>query len=177
MHRSVLLTLTLSFCLPFGTMLQAVGQPAALDFRTNLPNGNYRFCSQPPRVGRVSAPGEILGNCFLFRKYGSQVVGRYYDTRTLGEVSVCLSGAVSDRVLAQGLEEIGGIGQQRIPAGSTGEQFVKWDKEGILRVSGAETYRKIDDRAKLVRYRQVILDLKRLYRLNAGPILPPTRCS
>lgn len=171
-----LLMLTLSFSIPLSTSLQAVSQPAAFDFRNHLPNGNYRFCSQPPRSGTVSAPGEIVGNCFLFRKQGSQVVGKYYDTRTLGEVSVCLSGSVSDRVLAQGLEEIGGIGRQQIPANSTGDRFANWDKEGILKVSGTETYRKLDDRARLVRYRQAILDLKRLYRLNAGPILPPTRC-
>lgn len=170
------LLLTLSFCIPLGASLQAVSQPAAFDFRNRLPDGNYRFCSHPPRSSNVSAPGEIVGHCFLFRKQGSQVVGKYYDTRSFGEVSVCLSGAVSDRVLAQGLEEIGGIGRQQIPANSTGDQFVNWDKEGILKVSGTETYRKLSDRAKLVRYRQAILNLKQLYRLNAGPILPPTRC-
>lgn len=177
MNRSLLrVLLSLSCCLSLGNSLPATGQPAALDFGAMLPNGNYRFCSQLPRSGLVSPPGEIVGNCFLFRKQGNQVVGKYYDTRTYGEVSVCLSGSLRDRVLAQGVETIGGIGRQQLPANSTGEQFVNWDKEGILQVARAETYGRKTGEGQPIRYRQAILDLKRLYRLNAGPLLPPTQC-
>ncbi|MEP0917474.1 hypothetical protein NC981_11620 [Leptolyngbya sp. DQ-M1] len=176
MNRHFLLILSFNLCIPFTTLLRAESQPAAFDFRNNLKDGNYRFCSQRPRSGTVTAPNEVVGNCFLFRKQRGQVIGKYYDTRSFGEVSVCLSGSVTDRVLAQGLEEIGGIGRQRIPANLMGDELVNWDKEGILKVSGAETYRGTSDRGRLVRYRQAILDLKRLYRVNAGAILPPTRC-
>lgn len=172
--------LSLSFFVVIGSSLNAMSQPATLNFNT-LPNGNYRFCSQPSRSGAVSPPGEVVGNCFLFRKQGNRVVGRYYDTRTFGEVSVCLSGSLggvqgTNRFLAQGLESIGGIGRQQIPANATGERLVNWDKEGILQVSGAETFGKVTEGGRPVRYRQAILDLKRLYRLNAGSILPPTSC-
>jgi hypothetical protein len=173
---SPLTLLCLSLCITLGNSPKAVSQPAALNFGRMLPNGNYRFCSEPPRSGTVSPPGEIVGHCFLFRKQGNQVVGKYYDTRTYGEVSVCLSGSLTDRVLAQGLEYIGGIGRQRIPANAAGEQLVNWDKTGILQISGAEPYGKITEGGKPIRYRQAILDLKRLYRLKAGPILPPSRC-
>lgn len=176
MNRHLFLILILGFCIPFIALPKAESQPAAVDFRSSLKDGNYRFCSQRSRSNSVVAPGEVVGNCFLFRKRRGQVIGVYYDTRSFGEVSVCLSGSLSDRVLAQGLEEIGGIGRQRIPANSMGNQLVNWDQEGILRVAGAGAYGKTNINTKLIRYRQAILDLKRLYRVNAGTILPPTRC-
>lgn len=115
---------------------KSLSQPAAIDFN-QLSDGNYRFCSQQPKASNVAPPDAIIGNCFLFRKTGNQVVGTYYDTRTSGEESLCLQGRLSDRLVGEGLEFIGGIGRQRIPAKAQGSRLVNWDKEGILQVARA----------------------------------------
>ncbi|MBK1986727.1 hypothetical protein A0J48_004085 [Sphaerospermopsis aphanizomenoides BCCUSP55] len=179
MNRSYLFTLPL---ITVGVLLcsvmnadKSLSQPAAIDFN-QLSNGNYRFCSQQPKTTNVTPPDAIIGNCFLFRKQGNQVVGSYYDTRTLGEESLCLRGTLSDRLGGEGLEFIGGIGRQRIPAKAEGSNLVNWDKEGILKVGSAVRVGKRTISGQPIHYRQAILDLKRLYQYNLGNKLPPTRC-
>ncbi|MFM2063348.1 MAG: hypothetical protein RLZZ507_3018 [Cyanobacteriota bacterium] len=155
---------------------KSLSQPAAIDLVNAIPDGNHRFCSQQPKTTNVAPPDAIIGNCFLFRKTGNQVVGAYYDTRTLGEESLCLQGRLSDRLVGEGLELIGGIGRQSIPAKAEGSDLVNWDQEGILKVSNAVRFGKRTLAGQQIRYRQAILDLKQLYRYNLGNKLPPTRC-
>ncbi|MBD2291920.1 hypothetical protein H6G06_00115 [Anabaena sphaerica FACHB-251] len=179
MNRSNLFTLPL---VTVGLLLysamntdKSLSQPAAIDFN-QLSNGNYRFCSQQPKTTNVASPDAIIGNCFLFRKTGNQVVGTYYDTRTLGEESLCLRGTLSNRLVGEGLEVIGGIGRQKIPAKAQGSRLVNWDKEGILQVAKAIPYGKRTAFGQPIHYRQAIVDFKRLYAYNLGNKLPPTRC-
>ncbi|MBD2694194.1 hypothetical protein [Anabaena catenula] len=154
---------------------KSLSQPAALDLNI-LPNGNHRFCSQQPKSSNVAPPDARIGDCFLFRKQGNQVVGTYYDTRTLGEEALCLQGTFKDRFYGEGLEIIRGIGRQRIPTNAQGSRLVNWDKEGILQVAKAIPYGKGTAFGQPIRYRRATLDFKRLYRYNLGNELPPTRC-
>ncbi|TAF08079.1 MAG: hypothetical protein EAZ77_07780 [Nostocales cyanobacterium] len=169
-----LLTLGLLLCSAISAT-KSLSQPAAVDFN-QLSNGNYRFCSQQPKTTNAPPPEAIIGNCFLFRKQGNQVVGSYYDTRTLGEESLCLRGTLSSRLVGEGLEFIGGIGRQRIPAKAEGSRLVNWDKEGILQVARAIPSGKRTGWGQPIHYRQAILDFQRLYVYNLGKKLPPTSC-
>jgi hypothetical protein len=155
---------------------KSLAQPAALDLVKVIPDGNHRFCSQKPKTTNAPPPEAIIGNCFLFRKTGNRVVGVYYDTRTLGEESLCLRGTLSDSFRGEGIELIGGIGRQRIPAKAQGSDPVNWDQEGILKVGSAVRFGKRTLAGQQIRYRQATLDFKQLYRYNLGNRLPPTNC-
>ena len=138
-----------------------------------LANGNYKVCSKPPSTSIDT------GYCFVFRKSGNRVVGDYYDTKTLGEEGVCMSGTLSNRtVRGEAIEEIGSVGRQNTPPNSSGKRLVNWDKEGYLKVARASVLRtyEVPHSYKTVRYRSALLNLNSFSRYNAGTQSPPRTC-
>ncbi|MGJ3246791.1 MAG: hypothetical protein ACFE0I_12030 [Elainellaceae cyanobacterium] len=151
----------------------------------NLPDDDsYRFCSEP-----FSAPSDskqpfsvdaedadleentssleqsIRGLCFAFRKDDSQIIGTYYDTSTLGEEGLCISGvAVGNTVTGKAREFVGSIGRQSVPPGAAGSTPVNWSDEGFLTVADAVTINSSDSSGSEVYYNQAVLDLTTFYR-------------
>ncbi|MGJ3253654.1 MAG: hypothetical protein ACFE0J_21335 [Elainellaceae cyanobacterium] len=151
----------------------------------NLPDDNsYRFCSepftgssdseQPFSIEAENADSEqsthpldqsIRGLCFAFRKDGSQIIGTYYDTSTLGEEGLCISGvAVGNKVTGKGREFVGSVGRQSVPPGSAGSTPVNWSDEGFLTVADAVTINFSDSSGSEVYYNQAVLDLSTFHR-------------
>ncbi|MBW4577330.1 MAG: hypothetical protein KME08_18840 [Aphanothece sp. CMT-3BRIN-NPC111] len=144
-----------------------------------LANGNYKVCSEPPSTSIDKDKDLITGYCFAFRKSGNRVVGNYYDTKTLGEEGVCMSGTLSNSTIrGEAIEAIGSIGRQNTPQNSSGRQFVNWDTEGYLKVARASVIRTYGAPLyyKTVRYRSALLNLDSFYRYNAGTQSPPRNC-
>lgn len=145
----------------------------------SLPNGKYKVCSEPPSTTAGKDNNLITGYCFAFRKSGSRVIGNYYDTKTLGEEAVCMSGTLNNSaVRGEAIESIGSIGRQKTPPNSSGSQLVNWDKEGYLKVARARVVRTYGAPLyyKTVRYGSSLLNLNSFYRHSAGTIVTPSKC-
>jgi hypothetical protein len=152
----------------------------------SLPNGNYLFCSNPPTTNQVSNERmENAGHCFIFRKSGNSIVGRYYDAETYGEVNLCLSGTLSNSTLTgEGVELIGSLGRQSTPPSEEGLQLVNWDNQSYLRVARARVIRRYEpsDRdvlrpgSRTVHYRRALLNLSGFHRYKLAEGVPPTTC-
>ena len=145
----------------------------------NLPNGNYKVCSEPPSTSIAKDKDLITGYCFSFRKSAGRVVGTYYDTKTMGEEGVCMSGNLSNRtVRGEAIEFIGSVGRQSTPPNSSGNRLVNWDDRGYLKVARAKVVRRYESPLsyRSVRYRSALLNLNNFYRHNAGTKLPPGGC-
>lgn len=145
----------------------------------NLPNGNYRYCSNPPSSSDVNDIDIFAGgHCFLFRKSGDQVVGYFWDMSTSGEVGVCATGTVNrNTVNGKALEYVFDV-EKPVEPRFKGTQPVNWDDNGYLKVAGASaTY---DSEQGIVSttilYSTAVLNLNEFYRYNAGTQLPPTSC-
>lgn len=132
-----------------------------------LADGSYKFCSEPPSENAENVAGELEGYCYTFLKQGDRLVGDYYDSRTLGEVSVCVEGEVDDNVLVgEGFELIGNIGRQELPPEFEGDQLVNWDDPDYLQVAQAEQIGTNEFGGQEVRYEQVRLNLSEFYRYD-----------
>ncbi|MBD2054486.1 hypothetical protein H6F88_00280 [Oculatella sp. FACHB-28] len=141
-----------------------------------LPNGNYRFCSNPPST-QVSDQ-ELLeaGYCFLFRKTGSQIVGSYFNPSLSTEDAVCVTGQASNGIISgEGLQL-----SQGLPNGMSdfaGVRLTNWDEWGYLSVASATVLGTYEQTGySQIHHRQAVLDLSNFYRYNAGIYLPPTDC-
>lgn len=151
----------------------------------NLPDDNsYRFCSEPfagssdseqpfsieaenaaPEQNTSASDQSISGLCFAFRKDDSQIIGTYYDTSTLGEEGLCISGvAVGNKVTGKAREFVGSVGRQSIPPGSAGSTPVNWSDEGFLTVAEAVTTNFSESSGSEVYYNQAVLDLSTFHR-------------
>lgn len=152
--------------------------PPAQSSIQNLPNGNYTFCSEPSSNSTAKDKNLIAGYCFAFAKTGNRLVGNYYDTKTLGEESVCVSGTLSNKIVrGAALESVGNVGRQSSPPNSSGSRLVNWDKQGYLRVALASQIGKPDiGGGRLIRYRSALLNLNGFYRHNQETKLSPRDC-
>lgn len=144
----------------------------------SLPNGNYRFCSNPPPDAVVDDI-EILaaGHCFLFRKSGSQVVGYFWDMSTFGEIGVCAVGTVNGNVLTGEAYQYFFDLEITPEPKHQGTTPQNWDDYGYLKVAGATanyTHGVVTETT--IQYPTAILNLSDLYRYNAGSQAPPTSC-
>lgn len=143
----------------------------------SLPNGNYKFCSEPPSDSTGRDKNLIAGHCYVFGKTGNRLVGDFYDTKTLGEESVCVSGTLSNKIIrGEALESVGNIGRQSSPPNSSGATLVNWDKPGYLKVAKAIQVGKEVGGGRLIRYRSALLDLNGFYRHNPETKLPTRDC-
>lgn len=144
----------------------------------SLPNGNYRFCSNPPRSNVVS-DREFLaaGHCFLFRKTGNRVVGNFFDMSTYGERGVCARGTVDGNSVTGEAVEVFPSEDLPMPAEPTfqGTKLMNWDNKDYLRVARA-SYSENEGYVSSIYYRTAILKLGGFYRYNAGNQSPPTSC-
>lgn len=164
----------LSATLSLGLATSMVAQ--AQTSMQNLRNGNYKVCSNPPSANRGNDDSNA-GYCFVFSKQGNRLVGNYYDPKTLGEVSVCLSGAVRNNTFSgEGREIVGEIGRQTLIPNSEGEQFVNWDDRGYLKVRRATSLRPARHHGTIIRYRSALLNLSGFHRYNLPNGTPPRSC-
>jgi hypothetical protein len=145
--------------------------PIAISIQALPDDHNYRFCSEPLSSGSDLGQGElqtdpsVTGLCFAFRKEGDRVIGSYYDTATLGEVGLCVSGMASgNTILGKGREFIGSVGRQTLIDGSMGSELVNWDEQGFLKVAQAEIVNQSDVGTTEVLYSSAKLDLTDFYR-------------
>jgi hypothetical protein len=162
------------------TLTVGVVQTAALAQTSiqSLPDGNYRFCSNPPPANQVSDENLVnAGYCFVFSKRGNRVVGDYYDPKTLGEESVCVGGTIRNNTLSgQGREFIGNIGRQSTPPNSNGNRLVNWDNKGYLKVARATLVGPPGGIGTYARYRSALLNLNGFHRYNPTKGQPPRDC-
>lgn len=132
---------------------------------SSLPDGNYRFWSGSSPNAIVS-DSEINGDAlFLFQKKGNNVTGiyGYFD-----QEAICVQGQVNDNTVT-------GISVQNLRGArviSAGETFQNFGPDNSIQVRRG---RQID--SNTVRYNSTLLNLTGLKRINAGPTLPPSRCS
>ena len=161
--------------------LSSVAPALAQTSIQSLPNGNYRFCSNPPPSSIVSDL-EVLaaGHCFVFRKTGNRVVGDFVDMSAYGEINVCAVGTVSGNTIkGEALENL--LPEDRpLPVERKFQGITprNWDNNGYLKVARASaTYVQSEDYVLTsIRYRTALLNLDGFHRYNAGTRTPPTSC-
>ncbi|MEW5856111.1 MAG: hypothetical protein AB1861_01795, partial [Cyanobacteriota bacterium] len=144
--------------------------PTPVQSIQSLSNGNYTFCSKPPS-GTGNQQGVDLGHCYVFSKKGNRLVGDLYDTKTLGEVTACVSGAVNNKTVSgEAIEIVGDIGRQNTPPNSSGNKLVNWDNQGYLKVARATVIGRLNspgrNNVRKIRYRSALLNLNGFYRHN-----------
>jgi hypothetical protein len=174
---------TLSLAIALLSVLTACGtssQPSTAALAA-LPDGDsYRICSEPPVEGADAYT--VVGHCLAFRKMGNSVVGNFYDTETLGEVGLCVSGTLSDNtVTGEAIELIGSVGNPKIPDNSEGTSLVNWDEDGFLKVAQA---RVIDQQEQgpgvivdTVQYGEAVLTLDGFHRHPDTEVPAPADCA
>ena len=140
----------------------------------NLPDGNYKFCSNPPPSRQVS--DLKAGYCFVFRKTKTRIVGNYFDSSTSGEDNVCVTGRLSNNsVTGEGLQF-----SQGLPNGMSdfsGSRLTNWDDSGYLKVAQAKLLKTYEQTGySEIHYRSTVLNLSNFSRHNAGTESPPTNC-
>jgi hypothetical protein len=148
-----------------------------------LPDGDtYRVCSQPPVEGADAY--QVVGHCLAFRKTGDRVVGNFYDTETLGEVGLCVSGTLSDNtVQGEAIEFIGSVGNPKIPDNSEGTALVNWDDDGFLQVAQARVIAQEEQgegtgvMVDTVQYGEAVLTLDGFHRHPDAEVPAPTDCT
>jgi hypothetical protein len=144
----------------------------------NLPNGNYRFCSNPPRSPVVSDKEFLAaGHCFLFRKTGNRIIGVFSDMSTYGEVGVCARGTVRGNSITGEAIEVFPSEDLPMPAKPEfqGATLMNWNNKGYLKVAKA-IYNEKGGYVSSIHYRAATLNLGSFYRYNAGTQSPPTSC-
>ena len=141
----------------------------------SLPNGDYRFCSKSPSADTGNGD---TGYCYVFNKRGNRLVGDFYDSRTLGEVSACVSGTLNNKtVRGEAIELVGDIGNRNIPPNSRGNRLVNWDSQGYLKVARAtQIGRNATTGSRKIRYRDAVLKLDGFYRYSQSAKGAPTNC-
>ncbi|MBD2744521.1 hypothetical protein [Coleofasciculus sp. FACHB-1120] len=144
--------------------------PTPVQSIQSLSNGNYTFCSKPPS-GTGNQQGLDLGHCYVFSKKGNRLVGNLYDTKTLGEVTACVSGAVNNKTVSgEAIEIVGDIGRQNPPPNASGTRLVNWDNQGYLKVARATVISRLNspgrNNVRKIRYRSALLNLNGFYRHN-----------
>lgn len=140
----------------------AAAPPTFYDTIAGLPDGNYRYVSGPAAVDRVYSDQELLnrgGVLFIFQKTGDAIIGSY--SYIDGE-SICVTGRVSGNTVS-------GQAYPRV-AKDLGESFEFWGPATFLRVrrtrgDGGQRY-----------YGGATLELNDFSKINAGSVLPPSRC-
>lgn len=132
----------------------------------SLPDGNYRYWTGSSSNAVVSDQ-ELLANggaTFLFSKRGNNVTGLfgYVD----GE-AICVQGQVNDNTVT-------GISVQNLRGASVlsfRETFVNFGPSDRLQVRRGQQINR-----ETVRYNSTLFNLAGMNQINAGTVLPPSRC-
>lgn len=144
----------------------------------SLPNGNYRFCTNPPPKAIVDDIDVRSGShCFLFRKLGDRVTGYLWDMSTSGEVRACTVGTVNGNVITGEAYEYFFDTEITPEPKYQGTTPQNWDDYGYLKVAGATaryTHGVVTETT--IKYSTAILNISDFYRYNAGTQSPPTSC-
>jgi hypothetical protein len=149
--------------------------PTPVQSIQSLPNGDYRFCSKSPSADTGNGD---TGYCYVFNKRGNRLVGDFYDSRSLGEVSACVSGTLNNKtVRGEAVELVGDIGNRNIPPNSRGNRLVNWDSQGYLKVArAAQIGRNPTTGSRKIRYRNGVLKLDGFYRYSQSAKGAPKNC-
>lgn len=147
----------------------------------SLPDGRYRFCSEP-----ASGDGSEAGVCFRFGKTGDRVVGNYQPANSM-QASVCLAGRVNRNTINGEATDFSSPTSEplQLRPELQDADLVNWDAAGrthYLKVSSGQAIdqQKPDSAASAqsgsIRFRQASLDLSSFHQYSAGTIEPPTQC-
>jgi hypothetical protein len=155
---------------PIAQAANVIAGPTDAQFKiANLPDGNYRFCSDrpPSDIERVS------GVCFRFQKESDAINGDYY--YPYEGSSICLTGQVNgNTVSGQGLER---FSINSAPPDDFDQNALhNWRQEGFLEIGRGVAVSDRPAEQKAVRYRSALLNLNNFYQYNAGTVLPPSGC-
>jgi hypothetical protein len=129
-------TISAAIAVCFTSTTAALAQTSIQD----LPNGNHRFCSNPPPSSVVSDEEfAAAGYCFVFRKTGNRVIGHFFDMSTYGEEGVCATGTLSgNTVTGEALQSFTPENEPLpVDPGFQGSNPVNWDDNGYLKVARA----------------------------------------
>lgn len=149
---------------------------------SELPNGNYRFCSDPPGSDPLF---QEAGWCFRFRKAGDRITGNYFYA-PMGEQNMCITGVLDRNVVAgAGLERWYGWSEPVSLEVISPQDLQSWDSPDIggghlianspsIVNAGSSSF---DEYWAFIRYDSIQLNLNRFYRYTAGTVLPPDSCS
>lgn len=147
---------------------EVVAGPTGGQFAINqLPDGNYRFCSERP-----DEEGQAMGACFRFRKDAKTIIGTYYFPNT-GE-SICFRGQVNNNTLSGQAIERFSIGELP-PENFSQAQLSNWRAKGFLKVGNGLYVDRLNQRDAFL-YRSALLNLNNFYQYNAGRISAPVTC-
>lgn len=156
---------------PIAQAANVIAGPTDAQFKiANLPDGNYRFCSDrpPSDVERVS------GVCFRFQKDGDAITGDYY--YPYEGSSICVTGQVNGNTISgQGLERFSI--NSAPPDDFDQNSLHDWRQEGFLKIGRGVAVSDRPADQKAVRYRSALLNLNNFYQYNAGTVLPPSECN
>ncbi|MCL1471592.1 hypothetical protein [Argonema antarcticum] len=144
---------------------------------SNLTDGNYRFCSEPPSLDRNF---EEVGWCFIFRKTANRVVGEYFAAQK--EQTICITGVLNNNTVSgTGLENWYGWDKPVSLEGIPEREW--WDSPeiggGRLKASRLSIVSRSDDAnsySAWIQYNSVLLNLNKFHRYTAGNRLPPVKC-
>lgn len=162
----------------------------------NLPNGNYRYCSDPNPYSEDEP--DVHRYCFTFTKTGNKVVGVYLYRVPKDTPSICIEGMVKDNL-------VNGLGYENIGPGSkpyTEEDFSGlnelsqnqplsyWDDEKLfqgglnLKVDNPSLYElsppsedKYASYWATIRYENAQIDLNNFEQIEVGSLPQFSRCT
>lgn len=148
----------------------------------NLPDGNYRFCSEP-----APSDGSESGMCFRFQKTADRLVGSYQPANS-AQARVCIAGRINrNTVNGEAIDFSAPTSEPlQLRPELQGGSLVNWDAAGTtayLKVASGQALdqRKPDSAAATqpsgsIRFRQASLDLSNFHQYSPGSIEPPTQC-
>lgn len=148
----------------------------------DLPDGNYRFCSDPS-----PSSGSESGMCFRFQKAGDRVVGNYQPANSQ-QASLCIAGRINRSTINGEATDFSSPTAEplQLRPELQGGDLVNWNAAATtdhLKVASGQAIDppKPDSAASVVptgsiRFRQASLDLSNFHQYNMGPSEPPTSC-
>lgn len=144
---------------------------------SSLPDGNYRFCSEPPTL---DPNFQEAGWCFIFRKTGNRVIGNYFAAQK--EQTICITGVANNNtVTGIGLEFWYGWDRPVSLEGIPETEW--WDSPeiggGRLKARRLSIISRSNDGnsySAWIRYDSVQVNLNGFHRYSAGNKLPPGKC-
>lgn len=146
-----------------------------------LPDGHYRFCSEP-----APSDGSEAGVCFRFQKVGDRVVGNYQPANST-QPSVCLAGRINRSTINGEATDFTSPTADllQLRPELKGGELVNWDAASSADYLKVSSGRAIDPQAGSgvaekaigsVHFRQAALNLSSFHQYSAGSIEPPTQC-
>ena len=146
----------------------------------DLPDGNYRFCSNPS-----SGDGNESGMCFRFQKTGDRVVGNYQPADSQ-QANLCIAGRINRSTINGEATDFSSPTAEplQLRPELQGSDLVNWnaaEPTDHLKVASGQAIepQKPDNAGEVsgsIRFRQASLDLSTFHQYSMGTIEPPMSC-